>query len=86
MLRGLSKLAQDLTSERKSLSRVPLFATPWTVQSIEFSWPEYWSSYPFPSPGDSLDPGIKPRSPTLQAGSLPAEPQVAVAEFESRSL
>ena len=29
----------------------------------------------FPSPGDLPDPGIKPRSPTLQADSLPAEPQ-----------
>ena len=27
----------------KSLSRVWLFATPWTIQSIEFSRPEYWS-------------------------------------------
>ena len=29
---------------------------------------------PFPSPGDHPDPGIKPRSPTLQADSLPSEP------------
>ena len=28
---------------------------------------------PFPSPGDSLNPGIKPRSPALQAGALPSE-------------
>ena len=34
-----------------------------------------WSGYPFPSPGDLPKPGIKPRSPTLQADSLPAEPQ-----------
>ena len=27
------------------------------------------------SPGDPPNPGIKPRSPTLQADSLPAEPQ-----------
>ena len=26
-----------------SLSRVQLFATPWTIQSMEFSRPEYWS-------------------------------------------
>ena len=30
--------------------------------------------YPFPSPGDLPNPGIKPRSPALQADSLPAEP------------
>ena len=29
----------------------------------------------FPSPGDLPKPGIKPRSPALQADSLPAEPQ-----------
>ena len=29
---------------------------------------------PFPSPGDLLNPGIEPRSPTLQADFLPAEP------------
>ena len=27
-----------------------------------------------PSPGDLHNPGIEPRSPTLQADSLPAEP------------
>ena len=36
--------------------------------------PEYWTGPPFPSPGDLPNPGIKPRSPTLQADSLPAEP------------
>ena len=30
---------------------------------------------PVPSPGDLPNPGIKPRSPSLQADSLPAEPQ-----------
>ena len=43
-------------------------------QFIEFSRPEYWSGQPFPSPGDLPDPGIKPRFPTWQADSLPAEP------------
>ena len=36
---------------------------------------EYWSGQPFPSPGDLPNPGIEPRSPVLQADSLPAEPQ-----------
>ena len=27
----------------KSLSRVPLFATPWTIESMDFSRPEYWT-------------------------------------------
>ena len=51
------------------------FATPWTIQSMEFSRPEYWSGRPFLSPGALPNPGIKPRSPALQADSLPAEPQ-----------
>ena len=42
--------------------------------SIEVSRQEYWSGLPFPSPGDLPDPGIKPRSPALQADSLPSEP------------
>ena len=40
---------------------------------MEFSRPEYWSGKPFPFPGDLPHPGIEPRSPTLQADSLPTE-------------
>ena len=48
---------------------------PRTIQSMEFSRQEYWSGLPFPSPGNLPNPGIKPRSPALQADSLLAEPQ-----------
>ena len=41
-----------------------------------FSRQEYWSGLPFPSPGGLPDPGIEPRSPTLQADALPSEPRV----------
>ena len=41
---------------------------------MEFSRPEYWNGYPLPSPGHLPNPGIEPRSPALQADSLPAEP------------
>ena len=63
----------------KSLSRVRLFATPWTVayqapQSMEFSRQEYWSGLPFPSPGDLPNPGIEPGSPVLPAEALLSEP------------
>ena len=63
----------------KSLGRVRLFVTPWTVayqssQSMEFSRQEYWSGLPFPSPGDLPDPGIEPGSPALPADTLPSEP------------
>jgi len=39
-----------------------------------FSRQEYWSGLPFPSPGDLPDSRIEPRSPTLQADTLPYEP------------
>ena len=42
--------------------------------SLGFSKPECWSGWPFPSPGDIPNPGIEPRSPTLWADSLSAEP------------
>ena len=63
----------------KLLSHVWLFVTPWTVAyqappSMEFSRQEYWSGLPFPSPRDLPDPGIKPRSPALEAKSLPSQP------------
>ena len=58
----------------KSPSTVWLFAIPWTNQSMEFFKPEYFSGKPFPSPGDLPNPGIEPKSPTLQAESLPVEP------------
>ena len=41
---------------------------------MEFFRPEYWSGYPFLSPGHLSNPGIEPRSPALQVDSLPAEP------------
>ena len=64
----------------KLLSRVRLFATPWTVArqaplSMGFSRQDYWSGLPFPTPGDLPDPGIESGSPTLQADSLLSEPQ-----------
>ena len=62
----------------KSLSPVRLFATPWAVAyqvppSMRFSRQEYWSGLPVPSPADLPNPGIEPRSPVLQADSLPTE-------------
>ena len=43
------------------------------LPSLGFSRQEYWSGLPFPSPADLSDPGIKPRSPALQADALPSE-------------
>ena len=39
-----------------------------------FSRQEYWSGLPFSSPGNLPNSGIEPRSPALQADSLPSEP------------
>ena len=68
----INLLCQIMKVKVKSLSRVRVFAIPWTVVyqaslSMGFSRHEYWSGLPFPSPGDLLDPGITPRSPALQA-------------------
>ena len=54
-------------------------ATPWAVAHqdplcVRFPRQEYWNGLPFPPLGDLPDPGIKPRSPVLQADSLPFEP------------
>ena len=63
----------------KSLSRVRVFATPWTVAyqaspSMGFSRQEYWSGLPLPSPGDLPNPGIEPGFPALEADALTSEP------------
>ena len=44
------------------------------LKGMGFSRQEYWSGLPLPSPRDLPDPGIKPGSSVLQAGSLPSEP------------
>ena len=57
------------------LGCVQLNRTLWTVACqaplfIGFSRQEYWSGLPFPSPEDLPNPGIEPRSPTLEADAL----------------
>ena len=57
-----------------------LFATPRTVArqaplSMGILQQEYWSGLPCPPPGDLLNPGIKHRSPALQADTLPSKPK-----------
>ena len=78
---GRSRLCQPTEYGRKSccvLSRVQLFANPWTVAhqaslSMGILQAKYWSGLCSP-PGDLPNLGIEPRSPALQADSLPAEP------------
>ena len=61
--------------ESVSHSVLWLFATPWTVAhqappSMGFSRQEYWRGFPFLSPGDLPNPGIKPGCHALQADSI----------------
>ena len=59
---------------------------PFSSNSLGFSRPEYWSGEPFPSPGDVPNPGMEPRSPTLQADSLPAQPSGKDLTFSKPAL
>ena len=52
----------------------PCIITRQAPLSMGFSRQEYWSELPCPPPGDLPNPGIEPRSPALQADSLPSEP------------
>ena len=64
----------------KAAQSCPLFVTPWTTQSMEFSRPGYWRGWPFPSPGDLHDPGVEPGFPALGADSLPPDTREATSE------
>ena len=80
-----------LRVKMKSLSRVWLFVTPWTVASqaspsMGFSRQVYWSGLPFPSPGDLPNPGTEPTSPAL-AGRFfttesPGKPERALGALQ----
>ena len=71
--------SMDMKVKVKSLSRVRLFATPWTYVayqaslSMGFSRQEYWSGLPFPSPGDPPNPGIEPGSPASETDALTSD-------------
>ena len=74
----------------KSLSHVQLFFNPmdrgaWRAPlSMWFPRQEYWSGLPCPSPGDLPDPGTEPRSPALQADSLPSERLVETLNVDDK--
>ena len=63
----VTKLCPTLMTPRTVACQTPL--------SLRFSRQEYWSGFPFPSPGDLPDPGIEPKSSALQADSLPSKLQ-----------
>ena len=77
------------------LSCVRLYAVLWAVVhqvplSMGFSRQEYWSGLPFPPPEDLPNPGIKLRSPALQADSLlsesPRKPHVNYIRYHTHRL
>ena len=83
----LNRVKESKVKE-KSLSRVRLFATPWTVAhqappSMGFSRQEYWSGLPFPFPGNLPNPGIEPGSPSLEADTLTSEHQGSPIKYSS---
>ena len=67
-------------SERRSVLSDSLrphgLYSPWNSpgQDTGISWNILACQDTFPSPGDLPNPGMEPRSPALQADSLPAEP------------
>ena len=80
-LMGLCSVFVELIFLLSCVSRSVMsdsFVSSWTIAnqaplSMGFSRQEYWSGLPFPTPGDLPNPGIEPRSPALQADSLPSE-------------
>ena len=71
---GLRWGTSDLQLQQSEVKVLVAQSCPTPCDSMEFSRQEYWSGQPFPSPGDLPHPGIKPRSPTLQADSLLSKP------------
>ena len=72
-------ITQSFWAKVKSLSHVRLCdpmdcSLHQAPPSMGFSRQEYWNGLPFPPPGDLPNPGVKPRSPALQADALPSEP------------
>ena len=71
-LRGDATERQKCVNAQSCLTLCdPMYHRPPGSLSMGFSRQEYFKGQPFPSPGDLPDPGIGPRSPTLQADSLP---------------
>ena len=64
----------------QALSRVRLFATPWTLAHqvpLPMAFPRqgYWRGLPCPSPRDFSTPGMEPTSPALAGRFFTSEPR-----------
>ena len=74
---GSQKVGHDLVTEQQQNNITQHAVTqlcPTFCNPMDCSPPGSWSGLPSPPPGDLSNPGIYPRSPALQADSLPAEP------------
>ena len=85
-MQGFSR-GMEVCVHMRALSHVQLFATPWTIAlqvllSMEFSRQEYWSGFPFPSPGDLSNPGIETTS--LVSPALAGRFFTTLATWEAR--
>ena len=63
-----------LVAQLCRLSCDPMICSP-LRKSMGFPRQEYWSGWPFPSPGHLPNPGTEPRSPSLLTDSLPSDHQ-----------
>ena len=86
----VSPLHEWVSEWVKSLSRVRLFATPWTVAhqaplSTRFPRQECWRGLPFPSPGDLPHPGIGPASLELALDFFATEPGDVPAPLQGQN-
>ena len=73
-LKGFKSWQSEIAQSCPTLRPYGPYVAFQALSSMGFSRHEYWSGLPFPSPGDLPDSGIKLRSLTLQADSLPSEP------------
>ena len=85
------KINNFFLSKSEVTESCPTLCDPRTVAHqappfMGFSRQEYWSGLPFPSPGDLPDPGIEPRSPTLQADALTSAPPGKLLNIRIQSL
>ena len=67
-------ISSKSVSQSRPALRNLMDCSPKAPLSVEVSRREYWGELPFSSTGDLPDPGMEPRSPALQADSLPSEP------------
>ena len=63
----------------------PIDCSPPGSSVLEFSQATILEWLPLPPPGDLSNPGIEPRSPALQADSLPTELQGKPSHSEARA-